>query len=115
MSTSQATLADLATDYTTTAVLLIRSRPLQNAARFHKVGLNLDLGVLLKAKAEEFGVAAKLIATSADLDQIAGGEKDLNVFKGWRNEVFGKDAIRLRDGKVALSANGKNVIVVEIK
>jgi ribonuclease D len=80
-----------------------------------KEGLSELLRVLLKAKAEEFGVAAKLIATSADLDQIAGGEKDLNVFKGWRNEVFGKDAMRLRDGKVALSANGKNVIVVEIK
>jgi ribonuclease D len=48
------------------------------------------------------------------LDLIAGGEKDLNVFTGWRNEVFGHDALRLREGKVALSANGKNVLVVEI-
>lgn len=79
-----------------------------------KEGLSELLRVLLKAKAEEFGVAAKLIATSSDLDLIAGGEKDLNVFTGWRNEVFGHDALRLREGKVALSANGKNVLVVEI-
>jgi hypothetical protein len=45
MSTSQATSADLATDYITTEVLLFRSRLVQNAARFHKVGSNLDLGV----------------------------------------------------------------------
>ena len=79
-----------------------------------KEGLSELLRVLLKAKAEEFGVAAKLIATSSDLDLIAGGEKDLNVFTGWRNEVFGHDALRLIEGKVALSANGKNVLVVEI-
>ena len=58
MSTSQATLADLATDYTTTAVLLIRSHPLQNAARFHKVGLNLDLGV---AKEGSWSEKAKIM------------------------------------------------------
>lgn len=79
-----------------------------------KEGLSELLRVLLKAKAEQFGVATKLIATSADLDRIAGGEMELNVFKGWRNEVFGHDAMRLREGKVALSASGKNVIVVDI-
>ena len=79
-----------------------------------KEGLSELLRVLLKAKSEQYGVAQKLIATSTDLDRIAGGGDDLKVFKGWRNEVFGKDAMRLRDGKVALSSNGKNVIVVSI-
>ena len=32
------------------------------------------LRVLLKAKSEEAGVAQKLIATSADLDEIAAGD-----------------------------------------
>ena len=79
-----------------------------------KEGLSELLRVLLKAKAEQFGVAPKLIATSSELDRIASGEDDLKTFNGWRNDVFGKDAKRLRAGKVALSANGKNVIVVPI-
>ena len=77
-------------------------------------GLSELLRVLLKAKAEHYGVAQKLICSTADLDQLAGGDTDLAVFTGWRNDVFGKDAARLREGKVALSSNGKNVIVVDI-
>jgi ribonuclease D len=79
-----------------------------------KEGLSELLRVLLKAKAEQYGVAQKLIATSADLDKIAGGSDDLKVFTGWRNDVFGAEAMRLREGKVALSSNGKNVVVVDI-
>jgi len=79
-----------------------------------KEGLSELLRVLLKAKAEEYGVAQKLIATTADLDRIAGGQDDLPVFAGWRNDVFGRDAKLLRDGQVALTSNGKNVVVVNI-
>jgi len=80
-----------------------------------KEALSELLRVLLKAKAEQFGVAPKLIASSSELDLIATGENDLKTFNGWRNDVFGQDAKRLRAGNVALSANGKNVIVVPIK
>ena len=80
-----------------------------------KEGLSELLRVLLKAKAEQFGVAPKLIASSSELDLIASGENDLKAFNGWRNDVFGQDAKLLRAGNVALSANGKNVIVVPIK
>jgi ribonuclease D len=79
-----------------------------------KEGLSELLRVLLKAKAEQYGVAQKLIATTSDLDMIAAGKEDIKAFSGWRNDVFGKDAMRLRDGQVALSSNGRNVVVVEI-
>lgn len=77
-------------------------------------GLAELLRVMLKAKAEKYGVAQKLIATSAQLDEIAAGERDSKVFKGWRSEVFGDDALRLCEGKVALTASGKTVKIVEI-
>lgn len=70
------------------------------------------LRVLLKAKSEEAGVAAKLIASSSDLDAIAGGRRDLPALKGWRQEVFGTDALRLCKGEIALSARGGAVRVV---
>ena len=72
------------------------------------------LRVLLKAKTESAGVAAKLIAPSADLDAIAGGERDLPALKGWRKEVFGADALRLCEGKIALAAKGQTVRVVDL-
>ena len=72
------------------------------------------LRVLLKAKADAVGVAPKLIASSADLDAIAQGARDLPALSGWRSEVFGQDALRLADGKIALSASGGMVRVVEV-
>ncbi|WP_299660644.1 ribonuclease D [uncultured Ruegeria sp.] len=72
------------------------------------------LRVLLKSKTESAGVAAKLIASSADLDQIAAGERDLPAMSGWRFEVFGEDALKLCEGKIALAAKGQAVEVVSL-
>ncbi|WP_172329337.1 ribonuclease D [Mangrovicoccus sp. HB161399] len=72
------------------------------------------LRVLLKAKAEQSGVAQKLIATTAELDAIAAGERDLMALKGWRRSVFGEDALRLCEGGIALSAQGDTIRIVEL-
>lgn len=72
------------------------------------------LRVLLKAKAEEAGVAQKLIATASDLDDIASGERDGLWAKGWRGQVFGRDALRLCAGEIALSCKGDSVRIIEI-
>ncbi len=72
------------------------------------------LRVLLKSKTESSGVAAKLIATSSELDQIAAGERELPAMSGWRFEVFGEDALKLCEGKIALAAKGQAVKVVSL-
>jgi ribonuclease D len=72
------------------------------------------LRVLLKAKTESAGVAAKLIAPAADLDGIAAGLRDIPALSGWRREVFGEDALRLCDGKIALTAKGSDVRIVPL-
>jgi ribonuclease D len=72
------------------------------------------LRVLLKARSEEEGVAQKLIASSADLDAIAAGERDVAALRGWRHEVFGADALLLCAGKVALAARGQNVVTIRL-
>ncbi|KPQ13900.1 MAG: ribonuclease D [Rhodobacteraceae bacterium HLUCCO18] len=72
------------------------------------------LRVLLKAKAEEAGVASKLIASSSDLDDIASGERDGIWARGWRREVFGEAALQLLDGKIALAAEGERVKTVPV-
>jgi ribonuclease D len=72
------------------------------------------LRVLLKAKSESLGVAPRLIASSAELDQIAAGDRDVPALTGWRLEAFGDDAIRLCKGEIALSAKGNEVRVVRL-
>lgn len=77
-------------------------------------GLADLLRVLLKAKAEQAGVAQKLIATVADLDAIAAGDSSGPALSGWRKEVFGADALKLCAGKIALSADGSSVKLVDV-
>lgn len=89
--------------------------PEQRTGKKGQEGLADLLRVLLKARAEEYGVAQKLIATAGDLEQIAAGEHNgLSVLKGWRRDVFGADALRLKAGGIALSANGETVKIVEL-
>ena len=72
------------------------------------------LRVLLKAKAETLGVAARLIAPASDLDAIAAGARHVAALSGWRREAFGEDALRLCRGEIALTAKGNEVRVVTV-
>ncbi|MGR3629278.1 MAG: ribonuclease D [Sulfitobacter sp.] len=72
------------------------------------------LRVLLKAKTESAGVAAKLIASASDLDMLSAGERDVQALRGWRHEVFGADALLLCEGKIALAADGTDVKAVKV-
>ena len=72
------------------------------------------LRVLLKAKTEASDVASRLVAPSADLDALAAGLRDVQALRGWRHEVFGRDALRLCAGQVALTVRGNDVQIVEL-
>jgi len=67
------------------------------------------LKLLLKIRAKETGVAARLIARSDDLEALAAGvRKNLNILSGWRYDQFGKDALDLVEGRLAFGIeNGK--------
>ena len=72
------------------------------------------LKVLLAMRSEEHEVAQKLIAKVSDLELIAAHEEaDVPALKGWRREVFGADALRLKRGELALGARGKKIVVIE--
>ncbi len=72
------------------------------------------LKVLLKARAEDAGVASKLIATVSDLEKIAANDDEAAPLRGWRREVFGADALRLKRGELALVLEGSRVKVREV-
>jgi len=74
------------------------------------------LKVLLKARAEDAGVASKLIATMADLEKIAcDDEAETPALQGWRREAFGEDALKLKRGEIALVFDGGRVRAVEVR
>ncbi len=61
------------------------------------------LKVLLKMKCDEHGVAQKLLANSADIDAIAADDDaDVAALRGWRRELFGADALKLKHGRLGL-------------
>lgn len=72
------------------------------------------LRVLLRIKSDQHGVAAKLIATSDDIDQIVREQDDqCHALRGWRLDVFGKDALSLREGKLALGLDKKGLKLIK--
>ena len=74
------------------------------------------LRVLLKLTVEKENVAAKIIATSDDLESIAidGEEADVPALKGWRRELFGDRALKLIRGELALRFTGKKVDALDL-
>ena len=72
------------------------------------------LKVLLRMTSERHSVAAKVIATVDDLDQIsADDEADVPALKGWRRELFGEKALALKHGKLSLAVERGRVVAVE--
>jgi ribonuclease D len=61
------------------------------------------LKLLLKIRTREIDVAARLLTRSDELEALAAGVRKLSVLEGWRFEVFGRDALRLVEGKLAFA------------
>jgi len=71
------------------------------------------LKTLLRLRAEEANVAPRLIANAQDIENLAAFEEEgVAALHGWRAEVFGNDAMALRNGRLGIALrNGKAVIV----
>lgn len=71
------------------------------------------LKVLLKAAAARNRVAPRLIADSEDLERIASeAEPDVAAMKGWRRQLFGDDALKLKRGELALTLSKGEVLAI---
>ena len=71
------------------------------------------LRVLLKHVSEQHEVAPRLIANADELERLALDDTaDIAALSGWRHEIFGKLALELKQGRLALSViNGKTRVV----
>jgi ribonuclease D len=71
------------------------------------------LKVLLRMTAERHGVAAKVIATTSDLERIADDDKaDVAALRGWRRELFGEKALALKHGRLSLAISRGRVVEI---
>jgi ribonuclease D len=86
--------------------------PRERAGPAASPALVLLLKVLLAAQSEAHHVAPKLLASSEDLERLAGGEEDVPALHGWRREVFGESALALKEGRMALGVDGKRVKLI---
>ncbi len=74
------------------------------------------LKVLLKVVAEQNNVASKIIATVDDLEKIAADDDaDVPAMRGWRHDLFGKQALELKRGDIALGFDDKKIQVIELE
>ena len=74
------------------------------------------LKTLLRLRAEKAGVAPRLIANADDIERLAANEDDgVAALSGWRNDVFGKDAVAMRKGDLAIALENGEAVVVELE
>ena len=73
------------------------------------------LKILLKYCSEENGLAEKVIANTDDLKSILEGQKkNMKVFTGWRNKIFGEMALLLLNGKLAFKIEKGKIKKIDI-
>lgn len=73
------------------------------------------LKVLLRQVSDEHGVAAKLIATSDDLERLAAEEEpDIKPLHGWRRKLFGETALAFKRGELALAIRKNKIATIGI-
>jgi ribonuclease D len=72
------------------------------------------LKVLLKMTSESHGVASKIIATVDDLEAIANDDAaDVPALHGWRRELFGETALKLKRGGILLGVRNNHVVALD--
>lgn len=74
------------------------------------------LKVLLKIKSQQTKVAARMVASSQEIEAWAAEPEttDIKAMHGWRYKIFGADAVKLMEGDLGLTARNGDIDVVEL-
>ena len=74
------------------------------------------LRLLLKIRAREINVAARLLARSDELELLAAGQRTgLAILEDWRFEQFGRDALDLVEGKLGFAVRDGKMVMSRIE
>ena len=73
------------------------------------------LRVLLKYSTDHYNIAPRLIASSDDLELLATDDNaPIRALQGWRREVFGNTALKMKAGKIGLAVENGKIKVIEL-
>ena len=73
------------------------------------------LRVLLKHVCDEAKIAPRLIASAQDLERLAlSDDRSQPILQGWRFEVFGKQALAMKKGKIAMALEKGAIRFIDI-
>ncbi len=73
------------------------------------------LRMLLKLQSAEHGVATKLIASAEEIDALALNDTaPIPALKGWRFDLFGKEALALKQGALAIGLKDAKIVKYEV-
>ncbi|MDR0580976.1 MAG: HRDC domain-containing protein [Holosporaceae bacterium] len=86
--------------------LEIKEKPTEQS-----IAINLLL-TLREMCSREYNIAPSIIATSKDLENLTAGDRNVKCLSHWRNEIFGKNALQLLEGKVSLSVRESKVVII---
>ena len=71
------------------------------------------LRVLLKHVTDEQNIAPRLIASADDLELLARDDNaPIRALTGWRHEVFGATALKLKNGEIALAVKHDRIYLI---
>jgi ribonuclease D len=73
------------------------------------------LKLLLKIRAREIDVAARLLTRADEMESLAAGVRDLPVLQGWRYEVFGRDALELVEGRLGFTVRNGRLAMTRVE
>ena len=72
------------------------------------------LRVLLKHVTDKHDIAPRLIASAEELELLASDDDaPIRALNGWRREIFGDLALRLKQGEIALAVKKGRIILIE--
>ena len=73
------------------------------------------LKMLLKVQCASNDVATKLVCSNNDIEELAQNDKaDIPALRGWRFEIFGKHALAIKKGELAVGLKGSSIVKYEI-
>ena len=72
------------------------------------------LRVLLKHVTDKHEIAPRLIASADELEALASDDNaPIRALAGWRREIFGELALRLKRGEIALAVKNGKILLME--
>ena len=73
------------------------------------------LRVLLKHVTDDHGIAPRLIASADDLEALALDDNaPIRTLDGWRRDIFGTPALKLKNGKTAIAIENKKIRLIDL-